>query len=197
MHRLEPCPVAVKGGNASGGAFDFLGVHSCRQVPVELLEVLVADGPFGDPVAHLCVVPENHQVDELVLQFRELFAQRLDVPEVLVVRILHRELLFAPAHDDSPLLVIGLADNQSDVRLLLYDEDALLGYGDDVYLLDSVAPVHVDVFEDNPLACGLDVVCRIVLADMPDNLVLEEPYAKDNRTEDDYKRYHAIVLLKI
>lgn len=117
--------------------------------------------------------------------------------EVLVVGILHRELLLAPAHDDCPLLVIGLADNQPNVRLLFYDEDALLGYGDDVYLLDSVAPVHVDVFEDNSLAYGLDVVCRIVLADMPDNLVLKEPHAKDNNTENDYKRYHAIVLLKI
>lgn len=117
------------------------------------------------------------------------------MPVVLVVGILHRELLFAPAHDDCPLLVIGLADNQPDVRLLFYDEDALLGYGDDIYLLDSVAPVHIDVLEDNPLAYGLDVVCRIVLADMPDNLVLEEPYAKDNRTEDDYKRYHVIGFL--
>jgi len=106
------------------------------------------------------------------------------VPVVLVVGILHRESLFASAHNDCPLFVIGLADNQSDVRLLFYDEDALLGYGDDVDLLDSVTPVHIDVFKDNPFAYGLDVVGREVLADMPDNLVLEEPYAKDNRGED-------------
>ena len=92
-----------------------------------------------------------------------------------MVRIFHRESLFASGHKDCPLFVIGAADNQPDVRLLFYDEYALLGYGNDVYLLDSVAPVHINVFKDNPLAYGLDVVCRIVLADMPDNLVLEEP----------------------
>ncbi len=73
MHRLEPCPVAAKGGNVSGGVFDFLGVHSCRQVPVELLEIPVADGSFGDSVAEFRVVPEYHEVDELVLECRELF----------------------------------------------------------------------------------------------------------------------------
>ena len=73
MHRLEPCPVAVKGGNVSGGAFNFLGVHSCRQVPVELLEIPVADGAFGDSVAEFRVVSEYHEVDELILECRELF----------------------------------------------------------------------------------------------------------------------------
>ncbi len=73
MHRLEPCPVAVKGGNVSGGAFNFLGVHSCRQVPVELLEIPVADGAFGNSVAEFRVVPEYHEIDELVLECRELF----------------------------------------------------------------------------------------------------------------------------
>lgn len=175
-----------------GRIFNFLGVHSCRQVLVELIEIPVADGPFGDSVAHLCVVPEYHKVDELVLQFRELFAQRLDVPVVLVVGIFHRELLFSPVHDYCPLLVVGAADNQPDVRLLFYDEDALLGYGDDVDLLDSVAPVHIDVFKDNPSAHGLDIVCREVFADMPDNLVLEEPHAKNNCGEDDKDRYHVI-----
>ena len=73
MHRLEPCPVAVKGGNVSGGAFNFLGVHSCRQVFVEFLEIPVADGAFGNSVAEFRVVPEYHEIDKLVLECRELF----------------------------------------------------------------------------------------------------------------------------
>lgn len=170
-------------------SFNTLGVASL------FFEIPVADGPFGDSVAHRCIVPENHQVDELVLQFRELFAQRLDVPVILMVGILHREPLFTPAHNDCPLFVIGTADNQPDVCFLFYDEDALLGYGDDVYLLDSVAPVHIDIFKDNPFAYGLDVICRKVLADMPDNLVLEEPHEKDNRSENDKNRYHVTGLL--
>lgn len=73
MHRLEPCPIAVKGGDALGRIFNFLGVHSCRQVPVELLEIPVADCAFGDSVAEFRVVPEYHEVDELVPECRELF----------------------------------------------------------------------------------------------------------------------------
>ena len=57
-------------------------------------------------------------------------------------------------------------------------------------LLDPVTPVHIDVFKDNPFAYGLDVFCREVLADMPNNLVLEEPHAKDYRREDNEYRYH-------
>jgi hypothetical protein len=30
----------------------------------------------------------------------------------------------------------------------------------------------------------------VFLADVSHDLVLEQPYAKDNRAEDDYKRYH-------
>lgn len=73
MHRLEPCSIAVKGGDVSGRAVDFLGAHSCRQVLVELLEIPVADGAFGDSVAEFRAVPEYHEVDELVLECRELF----------------------------------------------------------------------------------------------------------------------------
>ena len=112
------------------------------------------------------------------------------MPVVLMVGIFHRELLFAPIDDDGPLFVISAADNQADVRLLFYDKDALLGYGDNVDLLDPVTPVHIDVFKDYPFAYGLDVVCREVFADMPDNLVLEEPHAKDYRREDNEYRYH-------
>ena len=112
------------------------------------------------------------------------------MPVVLVVGIFHRELLFAPVDDDCPLFVVGTADDQPDVRLLFYDKDALFGYGDDVDLLDPVTPVHIDVFKDNSLAYGLDVFCREVLADMPDNLVLEEPHTKDYRREDNEYRYH-------
>lgn len=73
MLRLESCPVLIEGGEGLGGAFNFLGVHSCRQVPVELLEIPVADCVFGDSVAEFRVVPEYHEVDELVLECRELF----------------------------------------------------------------------------------------------------------------------------
>ena len=119
------------------------------------------------------------------------------MPVVLVVRILHRVLLFAPAHDYRPLFIVGAADNQPDVCLLFYNEDAFLGYGDNVNLLYAVAPFRIDIPEDGSLADGADSVCRVFLADVPDNLVLEEPHAKDDNTENDYKRYHAIVLLKI
>lgn len=119
------------------------------------------------------------------------------MPVILVVRILHRVFLFAPARDYCPLLVVGAADNQPDVCLLFYDEDAFLGHGDNVDLLYAMAPFHVDIPEDGSLADGADSVCRVLLADVPDNLVLKEPHAKDKNTENYYKRYHAIVLLKI
>lgn len=102
------------------------------------------------------------------------------MPVVLVVRILHRVFLFAPAHDYRPLLVVGAADNQSDVCLLFYDEDAFLGHGDNVDLLYAMASFHIDIPEDGALADGADSVCRVLLADVSDNLILEEPHAKDN-----------------
>ena len=117
------------------------------------------------------------------------------MPVVLVVRILHRVFLFAPARDYCPLLVVGVADNQPDVCLLFYDEDAFLGHGDNVDLLYAMAPFHIDIPEDCALADGADSVCRVLLADVPDNLVLEEPHAKDNRGEDDKDRYHVTELL--
>ena len=112
------------------------------------------------------------------------------MPVVLVVRILHRVFLFASARDYRPLLVVGVADNQPDVCLLFYDEDAFLGHGDNVDLLYAMTPFHIDIPEDGSLADGADSVCRVFLADVPDNLVLEEPHAKDNRAEDDKDRYH-------
>ncbi|MBR6125906.1 hypothetical protein IKQ19_20315 [Candidatus Saccharibacteria bacterium] len=57
-------------------------------------------------------------------------------------------------------------------------------------MLDSVTPVHIDVFKDYPFAYGLDVIRRIVLADMPDNLVLKEPHAKDNCCQNEENGYH-------
>ncbi len=114
------------------------------------------------------------------------------MPVILVVRILHRVLLFAPAYDYRPLLVVGAADNQPDVCLLFYDEDAFLGHGDNVDLLYAVAPFHIDIPEDGSLADGADSVCRVLLADVPDNLVLEEPHAKDKNTENYYKCHHVI-----
>lgn len=114
------------------------------------------------------------------------------MPVILVVRILHRVLLFAPAHDYCPLLVVGAADNQPDVCLLFYDEDAFLGHGDNVDLLYAVAPLHIDIPEDDALGDCLDSFCGVLLADVSHNLVLEEPHAKDDSTEYDYKRYHVI-----
>ena len=114
------------------------------------------------------------------------------MPVILVVRILHRVLLFAPAHDYRPLLIVGAADNQPDVCLLFYDEDAFLGHGDNVDLLYAMAPFHVDIPEDGSLADGADSVCRVLLADVPDNLVLEEPHAKDKNTENYYKCHHIV-----
>ena len=111
MHRLELCSAFIEDGDALGGAFDFLGVHSCRQVPVELLEIPVADGAFGDSVAEFRIVPEYHQVDELVLERRELFAQGLYVPVILVMGIFHREFLFATIQDYHPLLIVGAPDD--------------------------------------------------------------------------------------
>ena len=112
------------------------------------------------------------------------------MPVILVVRILHRVLLFAPAHDYRPLLVVGAADNQPDVCLLFYDEDAFLCHGDDVDLLYAVAPFRINIPEDDALGDCLDSFCGVFLADVSHNLVLEEPHAKDNNTENDYKRYH-------
>lgn len=197
MHRLEPCSVCVERGDFSGDSFDFSRVNFCGQGLVVFLEILVANGPFGDLVAYLCVVPENHQVDELILQFRELFAQRLDVPVVLVVRIFHRESLLAAIQDDLPLFVVGAPHDESDACLFLYDENAFLCHGDDVDLLYAVAPLHIDISEDDALGDDLDSFCGVFLADVSHNLVLKEPHAKDNNTKNDYKRYHAIVLLKI
>lgn len=114
------------------------------------------------------------------------------MPVILVVRILHRVFLFAPARDYRPLLVVSVADNQPDVCLLFYDEDAFLGRGDNVDLLYAMAPFHIDIPEDGSLADGADSVCRVLLADVPDNLVLEEPHAKDNSTENYYKCYHMV-----
>ena len=111
MHRLESSPVLIEGGDGLGGAFNFLGVHSCRQVFVEPPEIPVADGAFGDPVAEFRIVPEYHQVDELVLERRELFAQGLYVPVILVMGIFHREFLFATIQDYHPLLIVGAPDD--------------------------------------------------------------------------------------
>ena len=90
------------------------------------------------------------------------------------------------------MFVVGVADNQPDVCLLFYDEDSFLGHGDNVDLLYAVAPFHIDIPEDGALADGADSVCCVLLADVPDNLVLEEPHAKDKNTENYYKCYHVI-----
>ena len=58
--RLESCPVLVEGGDGLGGAFNFLGVHSCRQVFVEPPEIPVAYCTFVDSIAEFRVVPEYH-----------------------------------------------------------------------------------------------------------------------------------------
>ena len=102
------------------------------------------------------------------------------MPVILVVRIFHRESFLAADHDDLPLLVARIPDDEPDVCLLFYDEDAFLGHGDNVDLLYAMAPFHIDIPEDCALADGADSVCRVLLADVPDNLVLEEPHAKDN-----------------
>ena len=60
VHRLESSPVLVEGGDGLGGAFNFLGVHSCRQVFVEPPEIPVAYCAFGNPVAEFRIVPEYH-----------------------------------------------------------------------------------------------------------------------------------------
>ena len=112
------------------------------------------------------------------------------MPVILVVRILHRVFLFAPARDYCPLLVVGAADNQPDVCLFLYDEDAFFGYGDDVDLLYAVAPVYIDIPEYGALGDCPDSFRGMLLADVSHNLVLEQPHAKDDGTEYDYKRYH-------
>ena len=112
------------------------------------------------------------------------------MPVILVMRIGHCESFLAAIQDDLPLFVVGVPHDEPDACLFLYDENAFLCYGDDVDLLDPVTPIHIDVFKDNPFAYGRDVFCREILADMPDNLVLEEPHAKDYRREDNEYRYH-------
>ena len=190
VHRLESCPVLVEGGEGLGGAFNSLGVHSYWQVFVEHLEIPVAYCAFGDSVAELCVVPEYHQVDELVFECWELFAQGLYMPVILVMGISHCESFLAAIQDDLPLFVVGAPHDEPDACLFLYDENAFLCYGDDVDLLYAMAPFHIDIPEDGSLADGTDSVCRVFLADMPDNLVLKEPHAKDYRREDNEYRYH-------
>ena len=114
-----------------------------------------------------------------------------------MVGIFHREFLFATIQDDLPLFVVAAPHDEPDACLFLYDENALLCHGDDVDLLYAVAPFRINIPEDNALGDDLDSFCGVFLADVSHNLVLEEPHAKDNNTENDYKRYHAIVLLKI
>ena len=60
MHCFESSSVLIEGGDGLGDAFNFLGVHSCRQVFVEPPEIPVAYCAFGDSVAEFCVVPEYH-----------------------------------------------------------------------------------------------------------------------------------------
>ena len=197
VHRLESCPVLVEGGEGLGGAFNFLGVHSCRQVFVEPPEIPVAYCAFGDSVGEFRIVSEYHQVDELVFESRELFAQGLYMPVILVMRISHCESFLAAIQDDLPLFVVGVTHDEPDACLFLYDENALLCHGDDVDLLYAVAPFRINISEDDALGDCLDSFCGVLFADVSHNLVLKEPHAKDNNTENDYKRYHAIVLLKI
>ena len=190
MHRLESSPVLIEGGDGLGGAFNFLGAHSCRQIFVEHPEIPVAYCAFGDSVAEFCVVPEYHQVDELVLECRELFAQGLYMPVILVMGISHCESFLAAIQDDLPLFVVGAPHDKPDASLFLYDENALLCHGDDVDLLYAVAPLHIDIPEDDAFGDCLDSFCGVLLADVSHDLVLEEPHAKDNNTENDYNRYH-------
>lgn len=114
------------------------------------------------------------------------------MPVILVMGISHCESFLAAIQDDLPLLVIGAPHDEPDACLFLYDENAFLCHGDNVDLLYAMAPFHIDIPEDGSLADGTDSVCRVFLADVPDNLVLEEPHAKDDCTENDYKRYHVI-----
>ena len=86
------------------------------------------------------------------------------MPVVLVVRILHRVFLFAPARDYRPLLVVSVADNQPDVCLLFYDEDAFLGHGDNVDLLYAMAPFHIDIPEDGALGDCPDSFCGMLFS---------------------------------
>lgn len=60
-----------------------------------------------------------------------------------------------------------------------------------------MAPVHIDIPEDDALADGTDSVCGVLLADVPHDLVLEQPHEKDDGTEYDYKRYHIIEYIFI
>lgn len=112
------------------------------------------------------------------------------MPVILVMRVSHCESLLAAIQDDLPLFIVGAPHDESDASLFLYDENAFLCHGDDVDLLYAVAPFRINIPEDDALGDCLDSFCGVFLADVSHNLVLEEPHAKDNNTENDYKRYH-------